>query len=107
VECEKYRGKVFTHRRRTSSDREPSHQTGNGAADSFPVDPHICRHKEWGKDKENGGNGRGFSLRKMGKVVWDWEKNAETTMGLLLRIRGYLCEEEEKELAVGKGKWVE
>jgi hypothetical protein len=42
----------------------------------------------------------------MGKVVWDWEKNAETGMGLLLRIRGYLCEEEEKELTVGKGKWV-
>jgi hypothetical protein len=60
-----------------------------------------------GESQENGRNGRGFSLRKMGKVVWDREENAEMAMGLLLRIKGYLCEEEEKELTVGKGKWVE
>ena len=37
MECKEYIARVFTHRRRTDSDREPSHQTGNGAADSLSL----------------------------------------------------------------------
>jgi hypothetical protein len=52
VECEEYKGRVFTHWRGTGLDREPSHQTGNGAADSLSLLILIYA------DTKNGGKSR-------------------------------------------------